>query len=397
MKFLMLPSLTLVTLLAVPMLSGKVYAQSPPTDPNPTLSRDPPAVDELDTKATELQSFSFHSSEQNRTGSRRLLSDPDTESWKILWSPRAINTTSGIILRTVPAPKQDLRALFERAIADAKSHPAADLTNSFTSTANGMRLFMTSIDERPTRDSFNWVDYAAVAKVLLKFVIDQPDTENSSSIVGVVLDPSGRKAVDIVSLPAYVHVRLNRSVEFSESAADPPRKRAIEWRVSNTQFSLRLKRVAYQVQAQVLLKLVEYVLDMVITDINYRSVDSTTGYNIVETAGRLANDVANNPIAKKLIGDAAFHLHTIGPNIQATDMMDLLVEIRRVVQYQIRNNARGDRVSALTGQVLNAAGFAVARWSLGLPGGAASSVCMEALVVNPDGSQALGCLASDES
>ncbi|KAI9673164.1 MAG: hypothetical protein M1817_003026 [Caeruleum heppii] len=419
----MLLSLSLISaLVAIAQLisvAALVHSDSTPNEDDAallhTLSQHITLSAELDLNAikSERLPYRFFKSKKLKSSSRKRQSQGHGDGhWQILHSRKAVNGTAGMLLRAMPVGPPDLKALLERAIVDATLHTALDLSNSFTSYANRLRLFMTSVDDHPTSESFNWQDYRSVAEILLKSVINEP--ESTTSIVGVIVDPQGRRAVDVVSLPAFVHVRVNGSVEF----AHPPRTRAppkmpdtvenlprrhvsssstskrdVTTRIEGTTMTLQMRRTSHRVTAQALYWLADFVVNMVLADTNYRADDDPAfayGYTALQTADRFRE----NSMAKRLFGDLVFRFATTtARQIDEKDMLRIVRAIDEFVRKYTNHVARGEKVASIAGKVLDS-GQAIAQWSIGLSAESAASVCTEAVVIQPDGTQALGCLVS---
>ncbi|KAI9681199.1 MAG: hypothetical protein M1817_002481 [Caeruleum heppii] len=364
------------------------------------LSQNITSAEEIDPADIEVSRIPYRSfkSDKLRSGSRKRQYEGDG-SWQLFHSRQAVNGTAGRSLWAVPVNNQDLRALLERAIADAKTHTVADITNSFTSTAKGLRLFMTSIDDQPNANSFNWQDYGTVAETLLKAVLKNPQRPNS--IVGTVVSPNGTKTVDVVSLPAFVHIRPDTSVEFLESSSDSTqhvpravgvRTRDVSRAVDGTTLTLRMSRMrAVKIVAHTMAFVAKHVVDMVLMDDQYRPDRYSTGYSAIDTSGHWGADAAISDRFEK----ANFRLRTFGERIDSKTMLNIAITIRQTVDQYAGRFSRNDEVSTLAGKVVDAAGNLLAEWGFGLPTtDQPMTACSQLFVRNPDDSLYYACLAS---
>ncbi|KAI9674492.1 MAG: hypothetical protein M1817_001830 [Caeruleum heppii] len=337
-----------------------------------------------------------------------------TGEYRIVFSREAITATTRATLWAVPVNTTDLRTLLQTAKADAANHSAHDRSTPFTSTTKGLRLVMTSIEKAQCPDSFNWEDYGTVSDVLLQSVVAESDSRNS--IVGVVVDPTGKPLVDVIVLPAYVYINKYRTVDSSEPLQTLPRDvsprdrhsqhdiaaldlASSEWTtrsrvekrdkirpVQGTDLTLHVRTVAAQTTAYALSVLASYAVNAIHCDSTLRRHQNfLSGYSIFETSKLLDTD---------FLGGVVFHLRSTAGPIKGHDMVEIVRSINQIIRKRSLDRDLDDRVPALVGKVVNAAGYAVAHWSVGIAVAAASSVCAEALVVNPDGTGALGYLTS---
>ena len=321
----------------------------------------------------------------------RLLQRPNTGGqYSIRYSVNAIQSTSNDYLMAIPVSAVDLRAALQAAINDGTKHSPSEMQTSFQSTANGLSVIMNSYEPKSNRPPFNWQDVSSIASVLLKASPGGVSTANC--FVGVVINPEGKSIVDIAVLPSLIHIQRKalRSVAALDSSTSHPRhnvdtpsrlQKRVLYPVRGTVLTLDYETGAHSITGVALRMLIDYALDLVVLDV----------------PGRAYYRILSSPLGPILAGEGhvIFSLRAVNSQpIAQSDVVAILTAIRAVVTtYTQWNRFPGTPYRSVVGRVSNNAGVVIAHWSVGEPMGSAGE-CGTVVVLQPDGSHGLGCLAS---
>lgn len=303
--------------------------------------------------------------------------------YTVSYSQDAITTSTGKTLYSIPVHTSDLRNLLQHANQFSRTQDVNAFLPSFRFSANGLTLIMNAIASTPGNPTFNWAAYADVAKILA----DNTKTTGNEVIgswVGIVKNPSGAFVAEMGIIPELVVVP-------GTPKRSPPRKlkprinKRDTYIIQGTSYKLVVTKGDITVPGQMLANLAKYVLDVVLFE------PESHGYTALLT----------NDQGRDFWGPDAFSLIARGRVVLDHDeMLDIVRAIYSVVDtYTTRRTSAGrgrrTNVRNLRGQVLGSTGVVIAIWSIGAvppPQLAAASVCPPVIVVQPDGSRALGCV-----
>ncbi|MCJ1364390.1 hypothetical protein MMC16_003500 [Acarospora aff. strigata] len=310
--------------------------------------------------------------------------------FNVRYSRKAIKSTLGNTLISIPVRADDLRETLQTAIANARTHSPSETQTYFVSTAKGLSVIVKSIIAAPDRDAFNWQDFSSVASVLLKAT---PEGDKiTDSFVGVVVNSEGKSIVDVAVIPAFGHVHSNKIRSLPDSALsitdpklnmDSPSRleKRVTYPIPGTALTMQSSVGMSRVNALALRLLVLYAIDMVMMN------DSDESYSTITAT--LTDRISTR------YGQAAFSVRALnGQKISLLDMMAIILEMHDLVGlYLTTNENPAGLYRALVGKVLKADGMAIAHWSIGEPMGSPTE-CGLVVVQHPDESQVLGCLAT---
>ncbi|KAI9669529.1 MAG: hypothetical protein M1817_004648 [Caeruleum heppii] len=306
------------------------------------------------------------------------------------YSRVAIKSTRNETLYALPVKADAVRGVLRTAIATGKTHGPAELSSRFWVSASNLSVIMQSRDEMPGLQSFSWADFLTIAAIMTQATA--VGNNFTGSFVGVVIDPDGRPVVDVAILPAVVRVSYNSTDSNSDAVASGSAGRGdggnklrqrelITFPIKGTSYDLSLSYNQKRVMQQALVLLAQYVVDLVQLDYD------SDNYAAIETS-RLTSSSA------EIFGDATFSLRTLTGRLSRDETLAILKTVLRLVNYHTRLHEDPTRLlHALSGRVLNDSGVSIAQWSIGEAAGSIAN-CAQMLVEHPDGSFAVGCLAT---